>query len=1087
MRASSTAVAPSGFFALRTPLLPWNTLTRLSAELASPHAPIEGGDLESSIEADGARLTERLRALVLDPAIREAIFVASPSLDEALDAWLAHPADARAHGVVDILVRYVARMSGRSTPFGLFSGCSLGMIGSATSLELTPRADYRRHTRLDTHYLSALTETLHQDPAVRAALSFRPSNGLYEAAGQFRFAEARTDAETRARSYHLVSIDRTPHLAATLERAALGALPRELVEALVAHDAEIDRGEAEDFVDSLIESQILVSELAPPITGSEPLAAIVEVLRASETAARPAAALDAAGRAIGDLDAAGLANAPARYREVAAALRGLPAEPDLSRLFQVDLYKPAPRATLGGEPLEEIEHAAALLARIVPRLESDGLKAFRTAFEERYGKQTESSRERRIVPLVQVLDEEAGIGFGESTDAAPLLDGLTFPADSAAPAVAFGPREEALLRGLGRTLRSGSCEWILDQRDLAELSSKNLAPLPEAFAVKCTLAARSDEALSRGEFRVVAPSVSGPSGAVLLGRFCHGDPALRRAVEEHFRAEEALRPDAVFAEIVHLPEGRLGNILCRPVLRPYEIPFLARAGVPADKQLPIGDLGVTLAEGRVVLWSRRLGREVVPRLTSAHNFAHESLGIYKFLCALQSQVERGASWTWGPLARAPFLPRVTSGRIVLSLARWMLGKDEIEPIATAKTCAERFRGVHTLRARRELPRWVAHVDFDNVLPVDLDNVLSVDSWLRLVKARDSVVLQEVLAEEELVARGPEGAFVHELVVPFVRVPAAPPRELTVKPPPRRTRERARRLPRSFPPGGEWLDARLYTGTASADAVLAEIVKPLVRAGRKAKALERWFFVRDGDPHWHVRVRFRGDPAWLAAKLLPKLHQHAARLLADGRIWRVELDSYEREVERYGGDGGIELAEDVFEADSEAVLSILERLEADNGEDARWRLALRGSHLLLVDLGLDLPERTDVVRRVRAFFGKEQRADTAFEVQLGRRFRGERASLEPLVTSAIADDHPLAPGFEALAARSERLRSVTAELRARDNALALTVPAAALAASFVHAHCNRLLHARQEAQELVLYDWLLRLYESQAARARAARR
>jgi hypothetical protein len=37
------------------------------------------------------------------------------------------------------------------------------------------------------------------------------------------------------------------------------------------------------------------------------------------------------------------------------------------------------------------------------------------------------------------------------------------------------------------------------------------------------------------------------------------------------------------------------------------------------------------------------------------------------------------------------------------------------------------------------------------------------------------------------------------------------------------------------------------------------------------------------------------------------------------------------------------------------------------------------------------------------------------------------------------------------------------------------------------HCNRLLRAAQRQHELVLYDWLLRLYESEAARARAGRR
>ena len=75
---------------------------------------------------------------------------------------------------------------------------------------------------------------------------------------------------------------------------------------------------------------------------------------------------------------------------------------------------------------------------------------------------------------------------------------------------------------------------------------------------------------------------------------------------------------------------------------------------------------------------RRLGCEVVPRLTTAHNHIWRSLGVYRFLCALQwQQVVPGIKWDWGPLGSAPFLPRVVSGRVILSRARWNLGEGEL--------------------------------------------------------------------------------------------------------------------------------------------------------------------------------------------------------------------------------------------------------------------------------------------------------------------------------------------------------------------------------------------------------------------------
>src|SRR5712691_5115084 len=285
-----------------------------------------------------------------------------------------------------------------------------------------------------------------------------------------------------------------------------------------------------------------------------------------------------------------------------------------------------------------------------------------------------------------------------------------------------------------------------------------------------TIAASSETTLEKGEFLVEMDGVMGPSGAIMFGRFCHADSTLQCFVEEELRAEEALYPDAVFAEIVHLPQGRLGNILSRPILREYEIPYLGRSGATVENQIPITDLMISVSEGRVILRSKRLGREVIPRLTTAHNYDNpRNLGLYRFLCALQKQGSASLGWDWGVLAGLPFLPRVTSGRLVLSQARWNLSKKDLESITEARGVA-RFSSVQKLRTERKLPRFVALVDADNELPVDLDNVLSVETLVELIKQRQVTQLVEMFltGPNELYVRGAEGRFVHEIIVPFVQ-------------------------------------------------------------------------------------------------------------------------------------------------------------------------------------------------------------------------------------------------------------------------------------------------------------------------------
>jgi hypothetical protein len=81
-----------------------------SCSLESPALLGHPSALQAAMERDCNTSVGALRDLVRDdPAVREALFLASPSLDAARDAWLAEPASSRAQGVTTIVLCYVAR------------------------------------------------------------------------------------------------------------------------------------------------------------------------------------------------------------------------------------------------------------------------------------------------------------------------------------------------------------------------------------------------------------------------------------------------------------------------------------------------------------------------------------------------------------------------------------------------------------------------------------------------------------------------------------------------------------------------------------------------------------------------------------------------------------------------------------------------------------------------------------------------------------------------------------------------------------------------------------------------------------------
>ena len=1050
--AREGSIRASEFFVLRTPLLPFDEFERWSSDLEAPRS----GYSEAAIEKDVRELRARLVKIVSRPEVREAIFIASPDLDDRVADWVEQPDSESGQKVERALVRYFTRMCTRATPFGLFAGFSLGRLSDHTDLATSARSDYVRHTRLDMDYLSALSEALSADINVASRLRYRPNSSLYRNAGRVRYAESRMKGNTR--HHHLVAVEETDYLLDTLERATSGATPNELAEALV--DEEITIDEALEYIHELIENQLLVSPLTLPVTGSDPLTVLTNELLEIEAGQFTGRMADARS-ALEKLDSGGLGASIESYKEIAEYLDELPAEVELRRLFQVDMSKPAPVATLGQEPIHELIRGMQVLLGIFGA-RRDPLESFREAFVERY--------EMRSVPLTEVLDEESGIGFDTSGAASaansPLLEGLVFPPGEPDDD-RWATRHNLMLRKLEEAWRHGSHEWSLTPEDLRDLEHPRHYDLPNAFQVMATLLASSQAEMEKGDFRLVFSGAEGPSGARLMGRLCYAEDELTQKVRQHVKDEESFEPDAIFAEIAHLPEGRMGNVLLRPVLRDFEIPFLARSGVDETHQIPISDLDVSVESGRVVLRSRGLGKEVVPRLSSAHNYTYKSLGVYRFLCALQSQhVTGGLIWDWGPLNNADFLPRVRSGRLVFCRARWLVRDSELKGLGTHSDGALMAK-IAEWRSTRSIPRRVLLTESDNELLVDFDNALCVKSFMAAVKGKAVVTLTEF--DDRLCATGPEGRFAHELLVPFVRTPQ--PRRLHSKP-----SIADRSVARSNPPGGEWLYAKLYTGSSTADMVLREMVAPLVE-----QVSVPWFFVRFGDPAHHLRLRFNANQEVLRNQVWPRFRELVEPLLNDGRVWRLQLDTYEREIERYGGATALLHVEEMFHFDSEAVLHIVEMLHGDEGSDARWRLALKGMDMILEDLGFDLDAKRDTVRMLRDSFAAEFHSDADFRKQIGERYRSMRESIETLLDGPYDGSSELAPGIDALVHRRsawERSASSLVDLHAENR---LTEPLKNIAGSLMHMHANRLLHSAQRAQELVLYSFLDKFYLSRASR------
>jgi thiopeptide-type bacteriocin biosynthesis protein len=181
---------------------------------------------------------------------------------------------------------------------------------------------------------------------------------------------------------------------------------------------------------------------------------------------------------------------------------------------------------------------------------------------------------------------------------------------------------------------------------------------------------------------------------------------------------------------------------------------------------------------------------------------------------------------------------------------------------------------------------------------------------------------------------------------------------------------------------------------------------------------------------------------------------------------MTFDTYEREVERFGGPEGMDLAERVFHADSIAVLRLLSN-EADGLDpDARLAHAVLGVDRLLQDFVVPVRARlgliTGMIKRAA-----DREIEGSWEREAGERFRTGRQLLEA--------------GSAAYRDRSRALRPIALRIRSIHASDGQSGGPEKLLADLAHLHCNRMLRSAATGEEAIVLRWLAKLYRSRVAR------
>ena len=290
------------------------------------------------------------------------------------------------------------------------------------------------------------------------------------------------------------------------------------------------------------------------------------------------------------------------------------------------------------------------------------------------------------------------------------------------------------------------------------------------------------------------------------------------------------------------------------------------------------------------------------------------------------------------------------------------------------------------------------------------------------------------------------------------------------------------LKRTFIIGDEWLYYKFYTGPKTADVILTEMIKPVTEELLSQQVIDYWFFIRYADPQLHTRVRFHVSDPQNIAPVIQAIRSHSTPYIEKDLVWKIQLDTYQQEVERYGIHS-MDLSEKWFFYDSKMIVDMLSLIEGDEGERIRWLFALRAVDTMLDDFRFDIEPKFDLVTLLRENFGKEHGMNHNLKEQMEQKFRKDRAVINELMDRNNDQVSEMLPLFQFLAQKSAAVQPIAEQILALNKNNRLGMPLNDLMGSYSHMMVNRLFKSKQRTHEMVLYDFLHRYYKSEIARSK----
>lgn len=658
---------------------------------------------------------ESYNHIMNSPIFHEAVLVASP---DYFRLWKRNKTDKGKN----TLYKYAIRAANRCTPFGLFAGCSIVRIsdGDNTCIKIDNQKIIR-HTRLDLCFLSFLIKQVEQIPSVNWWLRYYPNDTIYFIHNEVRYINYSITPQY-GKQHYISSVRTSKYLKKILRCAKNGETIKELSRQLM--NFGIEENTASKYIHELIDAKILRSELSVSIVGDNPTDVFIQTLRDHRVNNNIVNLIYEIHSLLIKLNQEELGTGIDTYEKILTIANSLGMSGKDKCVIQTDIYKVIDEGIVSRCLIDQILDALPIFAKIsIHNYNSFELETFKSKFKKRY--------DRRQIPLLVALDPDIGIGYGKQS--------IPFESDSLLAGIKFPSKLQKIER---KSFLQGIIPRYFSEGEVVELSNEDLNShsidwneYPSSMAIFCTLLKSED-----GQNFVYIKNIGGTSALNTLTRFSYMSLFIKRLTEDIANREQACT-NYNLATINHWPNERIGNVIQRPEIRKYEIPYLCTNSKNNATKITLNDLFVSIENEKIVLKSKSLSKDITPTIDNAHVYNFANNPIYYFLCDLQNQNKNTTVISYGIKIEeyGGFIPRIMYKNCIIHRAEWQILENEIKDYT--ETSQDNLINYFK---RRHIPNNIIVTEGDNELFLDLTDDLSLQILLSYIKKKKRLIIAEDL-------------------------------------------------------------------------------------------------------------------------------------------------------------------------------------------------------------------------------------------------------------------------------------------------------------------------------------------------------